>query len=271
MKKYKLVATDLDFTLVYDRDKINEENLIYLKKYLSQGYPFVIITGRPLFTCLPLMAKLGLDKYSSLALICYNGMVYYSFKDKKAIDIATKIDFQEIVKLHDFTYSKGLNLLMYYDEKVFAQEVFDFQDKKESIDHLPLIIDKNITKENKKPLYKAIIAYDREKTEKYVVDLEKLFPNLDFYFSQRFYLEVMPKNINKGSAVEYILKKYNLSKDEIIVLGDSENDVFMFKKVSTSFAMANASKEIKNQASEVLKDVKEANFKFLFQKYFSID
>ena len=98
---------------------------------------------------------------------------------------------------------------------------------------------------------------------------EKTFPHLDFYFSQRFYLEVLKKGVNKGNALEYISNYLNISLDDFIVFGDSENDVFMFKKVKESFAIT-TSEEIKKEAKYILKSPKDPNFKDVIKKYFSL-
>ena len=119
--------------------------------------------------------------------------------------------------------------MLYYDEKAFINKVFYFNDKHLSMDSLPIqIID---IKDINKPLIKGILAQDHENLEKVVPLFEKEFPNLDFYFSQRFYLEVVQKGVNKGNALDYISKYLKIPLNEFIVLGDSENDVFMFKKV----------------------------------------
>lgn len=271
MSSFKLIATDLDWTLIYDRNKINNDNLEYIKKYLVKGYPFVIVTGRPLFMCLPLIHELGLDIYPTLSLITYNGVVFYSFKDKTPIEIAPRITPSEVKELHKYTVSKKLNLMLYFNEKVYINEIYDFKDKENSIDHLPLVYDSGIINKLDTPLYKAIIASDHEYTESFIDELRGKFPTLDFYFSQRYYLEVMHKNISKGTAIEFLAKHYNISLNEIITLGDSDNDVFMFKKVEKSFAMRNATDNVKKEASEVCLDVREANFKYILKKYFNID
>lgn len=268
--EFKLIATDLDWTLVYDRDQINQENVCYIKKYLTKGYPFVIVTGRPLFTVLPLLKKYHLDEYDSLYLVCYNGVLFYSCKEKKSYVIADKVSVDNIKRIHEYTYKNKINLLVYNDGKVFSNEIFDFKDKINSIDYLPIIVEKNYIKNLDTSVYKAIISSDYEILIKHYAIIKKMFPELDFFFSQSFYLEVMAKGINKGTAIDYLAKYFKINNAEIITVGDSENDVFMFKKVNKSFAMANSKDDIKLQASAVLSDVKEANFKYLIQKYFNI-
>ncbi len=271
MEKFKLIATDLDWTLVYNRTQINEENLAYIKKYLEAKYDFVIVTGRPLFMCLPLIKKYGLEKYHNLYLICYNGSVFYSFKDKKSIDISEKINPCEIKELYNYTVLNKLNLLQYINNEVYLDQEFDYKDKKNSLDLLPIIKKEDFIKTNKTPLYKAIIASDYEILLSHIAKLRKLFPNLDFYFSQKYYLEVMPKGINKGSALEFLKTYLNIPFEKMIVLGDSENDSYMFEKVKTSFAMENSSLKVKEKASNILKSAEAPNFKYLIQKYFHID
>ena len=157
---------------------------------------------------------------------------------------------------------------MYYDEKVYIDNIFDFKDKVNSIDNLPFI--KIPINKIKKPLIKGMIAYDNYKLKEILPIFKNKFPHLDFFFSQRFYIEVLPLNVNKGTALDFISSYINIPLSKFIVLGDSENDIFMFKKVDLSFAMENSTNEVKKEASNILKLASDSNFKYIIQKYFKL-
>jgi Cof subfamily protein (haloacid dehalogenase superfamily) len=66
--------------------------------------------------------------------------------------------------------------------------------------------------------------------------------------SQRYYLDVTDKNANKGTVVDYLSAYLSVPFDEIAAIGDSPNDVLMFKRSGLSIAMGNASDEVKAEA-----------------------
>ncbi len=69
--------------------------------------------------------------------------------------------------------------------------------------------------------------------------------------SQPYYLDVTNPQANKGTVVETLSKRLNISPSQIATMGDMPNDVLMFRKSGFSIAMGNASDEVKAQASAV--------------------
>jgi Cof subfamily protein (haloacid dehalogenase superfamily) len=69
--------------------------------------------------------------------------------------------------------------------------------------------------------------------------------------SQSYYLDVTPPGHDKGTFVEAIAGRLGVSTDAVATIGDMQNDLAMFAKSGTSFAMGNATDEIKNRATHV--------------------
>ncbi len=264
--KYKLLATDLDWSLVYDRNKINNDNLLSIKKFLNDGYYFCVITGRPLFTAEPLMKEFSLTNYKNFYLCCYNGGVVYHPYSNKVIYKSGTISIDEAKKVYEITKKYKVNLLMYKDEKVYIDELFTYNDLDESIGHLD--IKKIKINDLNNNLIKAIVASDNDKLLEIEPILKEKFPTLDFFLSQKFFLEVMKKGVNKAVSIDFLSSYLNISTDEMIVIGDSYNDIFMLNKVKKSVAVKNASEDIKNAVSEITKDVHDDHIKSIIDKYF---
>ncbi|KLU59676.1 putative phosphatase YwpJ [Peptococcaceae bacterium CEB3] len=83
-------------------------------------------------------------------------------------------------------------------------------------------------------------------------------PDLSVAISDRDCLDVMPKAISKGKALDALMKDLLLTPDEVACIGDSFNDISMFGACSHSFAMEGASAEVKSQAQHVVSSVAEA-------------
>lgn len=78
--------------------------------------------------------------------------------------------------------------------------------------------------------------------------------------SQTYYLDITSINANKGTVLDYHASHLNIPRDEIAAIGDSQNDVFMFKRSGLSIAMGNASAEVKAQANVTTDSNQEDGF-----------
>ena len=152
------------------------------------------------------------------------------------------------------------------NERVFLDEFFPYREQEISLSHLP--IEKLSINDLNENLIKGIVASDNENLIPVEKVLKEKIPSLDFFISQRFFLEVMKKGVHKGVAIDFLSSYLNVSTDDMIVVGDSYNDIFMLEKVKKSIAVENASEEIKNASSEISKRVQEAHFKEIIDKYF---
>jgi Cof subfamily protein (haloacid dehalogenase superfamily) len=69
--------------------------------------------------------------------------------------------------------------------------------------------------------------------------------------SQSYYLDITPPGVNKGTFVQTIARRLNIPTDAVATIGDMQNDLAMFQVSGTSFAMGNATDEVKRQATHV--------------------
>ena len=95
---YKVIATDLGWTLIYERTKINKDNLEYIHKFLKAGYIFIIVTGRPTFTSIELIKEFGFDKYENFYMSNYNGGSFYHPYSNKIIYNPLQISINDAQK-----------------------------------------------------------------------------------------------------------------------------------------------------------------------------
>jgi Cof subfamily protein (haloacid dehalogenase superfamily) len=78
--------------------------------------------------------------------------------------------------------------------------------------------------------------------------------------SQSYYLDVTPPNVNKGTFVQAIAQRLGISTDVVATIGDMQNDLPMFRVSGTSFAMGNATDDVKRQATHVTASNEEDGF-----------
>ena len=78
--------------------------------------------------------------------------------------------------------------------------------------------------------------------------------------SQTYYLDVTPPGCDKGTFVEAMGKRLEISTDAVATIGDMQNDLAMFRKSGVSIAMGNATDDVKRQASHVTASNEEEGF-----------
>jgi hydroxymethylpyrimidine pyrophosphatase-like HAD family hydrolase len=78
--------------------------------------------------------------------------------------------------------------------------------------------------------------------------------------SQSYYLDITPPAVNKGTFVQTIAHRLGISTDAVATIGDMQNDLAMFRVSGMSFAMGNASDDVKRQATHVTASNEEEGF-----------
>ena len=90
---------------------------------------------------------------------------------------------------------------------------------------------------------------------------------LSIYFSEPFYLEVMPLNVDKAAALDFLLKTMGLTSENLICCGDSYNDISMIEYAGLGVAMANAQPVVKKSADFITASNDEDGVLRVIEKY----
>ncbi|MDU1855219.1 MAG: HAD-IIB family hydrolase, partial [Clostridium baratii] len=119
-----------------------------------------------------------------------------------------------------------------------------------------LIVSDNIKEEIEKfdgEILKGVCADKNNKVNliKAREELESLNTNMEIVSSWNDNFEVMRNGSTKGDAVRYLANYFGIDKEEVMCIGDSENDLSMIKYAGTGIAMGNASEDIKSVADYV--------------------
>lgn len=254
--KYKLLCIDMDGTLLNSKKEITEKNKQYLRKAQEAGVKVVISTGR-LFT--------SADYYADLVgikapIISANGafirekdenkVIYKSLLGKDNCEIILKVlkKYDLIPNFHTsnaiLTEGSNPHIQMYLktnkdhpaDKRIEIQTVIDWSQVFESY---------------KEELLKCIaIDMDYEKVAKAKEELSAV-EQLEVVSSSSNNFEVMCSGVSKGRGVEILAAYYNIKREEIICIGDNENDASMIAYAGLGVAMGNADEEIKIMAQYV--------------------
>jgi Cof subfamily protein (haloacid dehalogenase superfamily) len=96
---------------------------------------------------------------------------------------------------------------------------------------------------------------------------ENYCDNLNIYLSKPTYLEIMPKHGTKTSAIEFLCRRFNVKRSEVIAIGDNFNDVNMIEFAGMGIAMGNAPEQVKQLADEITLSNDEDGVAQVLKKY----
>lgn len=98
------------------------------------------------------------------------------------------------------------------------------------------------------PILKFALYLPEKNVEERIQDFMQIVSeNVHIVDSGHYCVDIIPSHVNKGTAIDVLMKKYHLSKDEVMAFGDANNDIEMLKRVTHGYAMANAKEEFRSQ------------------------
>ena len=243
---YKLVAIDMDGTLLNDEKEIPQENREMIEKLADEGVSFILASGRPYQSLAPYTKEL--EVY--LPLISANGsMVKCSLTEKTYHKCNLPLNkAQEIV---NYGLKNDYGVSVYYDGEILTSS------PEMAEGHLELEgIKPQVVKDLKlsKPPIKIIYYGLEEKIDQAYSFLGDEYKNkLYITRSDEEYLEVMNLEVSKGQALEYMMEKMNVKAEEVIAIGNNFNDVAMFEVAGVAVAMGNSPQGVKDKADFITK------------------
>ena len=256
----KLVAIDMDGTLLNSKKELLEETKQYFRDFHNKGTEtlLVLCTGRPESGIRPYLKDLGYLEENHY-IISQNGANIYesqtgkrvmdAFVDSKAIQ-----KWIELGKTHDISVmGAGVDYYYSFDEDPTEWMEFDVKIVSGKL--------KRITTEDSlsTDFYKLLLLGDEEQLNEFETFIPQEWRN-EFYVvrSQKYLIEVLTKGVNKAFGLEKLAKELNIQSSEIAAIGDAANDIEMLKYAGLAIAMGNASEEVK-AVSDIVTDTNENN------------
>lgn len=251
----KLIAIDLDGTLLNSKNEISEANLKAIKMADSCGIKIVIATGRSIFSAVEIIESLNIDAF----LLALNGAVVAEKKKTSPLKIIRKSllekekisDSLKLARQKEITFIAsgefGSDRVEFKSTQELVQEFYEERPdlNKVSLDEMILNISKN-----KKEYLK--LAFTDSNTQN-LLDLQQTLKkeNIATIFSDHHYIEHLPEGINKGTSLAYLTDLIGISLNDVVAIGDQENDLEMLTISGLGVAMGNANEKIKKQANLV--------------------
>lgn len=273
---YKLIAIDLDGTLLNSYGEISLKNRESIKYAIDKGVEVVLASGRDPQTMKKMSLELGIKNF----LIAGNGASIYDIKKDKNIyeNFIEKEKALKVIKLckensiffNVYTNVGIITESLNYNVKVFNNENnYKPNNKRTNIEIVNDICEyikngnfsilKIIICDESKIIFNNIIEKIKNIKEIEVLDVEHMSKKIiktgtEEYKIEYFYTEVTNKNVNKWEAIKYLIKYLKIEEEQTICIGDNMNDLKMVKNCGMGIAMKNSALEQKNVAKFVTDD-----------------
>lgn len=274
---YKLVAIDLDGTLLNSYGEVSNENKQAIKNAINNGVEIVLSSGRIGDSVESIANELGANNYY----ISGNGSMLYNMKENE-IEYENFIEKEKMLKLIKICDENSIYYSIYTENMVITKSLkynvafYNYENsKKLSNKRTNINIVQNIyeyvenLEDNK--FLKITICDDSEIIFSRIIDKFKKINNIDVldvaHMSRKiikdgteevpveyYYTEITNKNADKWTAIEYLIKKLNIKKEEVIAIGDNMNDELMIKNAGMGVAMGQSNPRIKEIADVVTQD-----------------
>ena len=289
---YKLVAVDLDGTMLNSYGYITENTKNTIKKIIESGVEIIIASGRPLDSIKNIAKEIGSESY----FIAGNGALIYDIKKDEIIyeKYMSKQKVLEIIKIceeNSITYNvyteknilaKALkyNVLYYYKENLRKNE-----DEKTNINIVENMYEyvKNMENEKfskitvcdeNKAIFGSIIRKLRSISDIEVLDVSHMSRKVIKQGSEEipieyYYTEISSQEVDKWNAIEFLIDKIGIKKEEVMTIGDNINDKKMIKNAGLGVVMKGSTPIVTEVAKEITDTNNNEGVSKVLQKYYN--
>ena len=248
---YRAIALDLDGTLTNHEKVVTPKTREALLQAASQGAVIILASGRPTYGIEPVAECLELQKRGGYILSYNGGNIVNAQTGEK---LFTQFLPDEVIPvLYKYAREKNHALLGYAGNEIITEMPDDQYVKEESrINKMNIRKVENLLDALEPHPTKLLMTGDPSdmlKAEQELLDM--VGDKMDIFRSAPFFLELVPKGIDKAQSLRRLLAKINLTPADMIAFGDGYNDLSMLKLAGMGVAMANAAPEVRADADYI--------------------
>ncbi len=290
---YKLVAIDLDGTMLNKYGIITEKTKEIISKVQEKNVEVMIASGRAITSVKRFAKEIKSKKY----FISGNGAITYDVENNKILyeNILKKQKALQIIKIceensiyYNIYTENGIiaknlnyNTLYYYKDNLtkpdenrthinLVEDIYNYIDEKDEKILKIMICDEH------KSVFNAIVRRLKEISEIEVLEVSHMSRKIikqgtEEIALEYFYTEVSAKDVDKWNALEEVIKLMNISKEEVITIGDNANDVKMIKNAGLGIAMGESAPYVKKCADKITLNNDEDGVAVALKEIFEIN
>lgn len=253
MSDIKMLVLDIDGTLTNSKKEITPETKKAIIAIQERGHKVMLASGRPTPGMRRYEQELELEKYGGYLL---------SFNGGRIINCRTgEIVYQRVFpsvlvpKMYKFAQKNHCGLVTYFGDKIIsAFQPDEYVSIESRINGMKVQMVPNFTDFVDFEVNKLLMTAEDAKAERFESILNEEFGDIiSVYRSEPFFIELMPKGVDKASSIDRMLDTVGLTRENIICCGDGYNDMTMIEYAGVGVAMANAQEKVKEKADYITK------------------
>lgn len=249
--RYKYLALDLDGTLTNSQKEISPYTIDMLHRAAEKGVRIILASGRPEVGILPIAEKLRLSETGGY-IVAYNGSrIIDCSSGRDIIKHSVPVELYQSIceSYHDF----GVNLLTHGMGGVICEQPDDPYVQLECrINRIESHRVDSLYKAITEPVCKFLALGEHNRLKAYQKRLKEMHGDrLNAFFSETYFLEIVPPGIEKAAGLSTLLEILGGSPSELIACGDGMNDITMIDYAGLGVAMENAQQPLRDRADYI--------------------
>lgn len=254
MAKIKLIATDIDGTILKYDFKFNPEIKVCINKLTQDGVKVVLVTGRMHSATTYIAEELGLDT----PIVSYQGGMV---KDHGKTLYEKNLDPARAREIINWAKQNDVHLNLYMNDQLYVEKddaiIRRYTGERQTGFIVKSFDELDLNRINK---LLAVDFEDYDRVTRWKDYLCSQFKDVDFVKSMPYFCEISHPQATKYHAVKFLQEYLNLEQDEIMTIGDQDNDINLLKAGGVKVAMGNATENLKAVADYVTDTVKNNGF-----------
>lgn len=243
---YKLIATDMDGTLLTNKSLIPENNKDAIIKAQQKGCKFALASGRPIEAMKSFAKELKMKDYEGY-IVAFNGGQIFDCKTEETIFLKG-LSREDVIYFYNLAKKLGVTIVTYIDKFIYTDCINEYSKIESRITKLELKEIEDIYKLDLCAVVKCMFISSESKIKQCYDKLAKEIG--DKYYlaiSDPHFIEIANKDISKGVAIKKICDIININLNDVIACGDSYNDLAMLEEVGLPVAAGNSNEDIKKK------------------------
>ncbi|WP_099224596.1 sugar-phosphatase [Listeria costaricensis] len=265
---YKLVAIDIDGTLLNDSHEITTEVKDAIREAKKKGVKIVLCTGRPLVGVEQYLSDLELREEGDYV-ISFNGAMVQDTFTKKVLTHLT-LGYADLAEIYAFSEKANLHMHFFDSATLYTpnRQIGKYTINEAYLTGAQLVFQEIEQTPRDIMMSKAMLIDEPELLEAGIAQVPAEFhEKFHLVRSTPFYLEILNKDASKGNAVHALAEKLGIQQAEVMCIGDQENDMTMIKYAGLGVAMGNATDEIKQAAGFITATNNESGVAVAIRKF----
>ena len=246
-----MLILDLDGTLTNSKKEITPFTRQTLIEAQRNGMRLVLASGRPTYGIMPLAEILEMKKYNGYILAFNGGKIIECSTNKVIYEQALPDDILPL--LYQRSAEAGAAILSYNGPRILTEAPNDEYVQYEAfLNKMEVQATDNFLRDLPHPADKCLTVGKPDLLVWLEEELKKeIGERINIYRSEAFFLELVPKGIDKAASISRLLKEIGVEREEVIAMGDGFNDLSMIQYAGLGVAMTNAQEAVKAEADVI--------------------